>query len=365
MSTQAKRGGCRGRTRTPDKNKVEMEKRCECSDEQRITCNHEEFECIFCPCDDFSEDRPAIQCPSCFIWYHYRCVGLEGLLPDDTVKMNGWLCYVCWAASSPIAPVPVSTVPGSQNNITVDIRQVIKEEMELLITTTVKSSVETAVNEAMTNSNKAVTESVKECKVAAEAAQKEIKTYAKSAKDNQRTLFQDFRRENTEKQKEIATVVIKETAKSAVSAGMQKIDSDNAEREKRKYNIMISDVQESTSKDKKVKTAEDKKFVTDSIGINRDDIMAVFRAGSELDKDGKVRTKPRPLIVELIDEEEVLHWTNEGKGYQTLSGYWINRDLCVADRVANFQARERRRTRMNHQQMTESADAQSSQQSNI
>ena len=36
-----------------------------------------------------------------------------------------------------------------------------------------------------------------------------------------------------------------------------------------------------------------------------------------------LRTKPRPLIVELVDEEEVLHWTNEGKGYQTLSGYWI------------------------------------------
>ena len=37
--------------------------------------------------------------------------------------------------------------------------------------------------------------------------------------------------------------------------------------------------------------------------------------------------------------------TDRGKGYLTDSGYWVNRDLCEADRKANFLVRSEWRKR--------------------
>lgn len=218
--------------------------------------------------------------------------------------------------------------------ISVQLRTLLLQRELLKIVPTITASVKSALGSTVTD-----------CKVAAEAAQKEIKTYARAATEKQRTLFQDFERKTSEKSKALAKEVVNETAQHAVAAGMQKIDCDNLEREKRRCNVMIKNVPESTSTDNKVRNREDRVFVVKTIGINADDIEAVFRAGTLLDRDGKPRGAPRPLIVVLCDEEEADYWCCDGRGFETEDGYWVNRDLCKADRVANFLARKQRNAR--------------------
>ena len=57
----------------------------------------------------------------------------------------------------------------------------------------------------------------------------------------------------------------------------------------------------------------------------------------------------RPLIVQMTDIAAVNEWTRDGKGLQLDNGYWINKDLCMADRCANFLARQERRKRLKNQ----------------
>ena len=73
--------------------------------------------------------------------------------------------------------------------------------------------------------------------------------------------------------------------------------------------------------------------------IPEGEIVNIWRAGARHDKDGNLRTH-RPLIIEFEDEEDAQYWTNKGKGFKTPDGYYINPDLCDADRHAHFLARE-------------------------
>ena len=68
---------------------------------------------------------------------------------------------------------------------------------------------------------------------------------------------------------------------------------------------------------------------------------------------GKIdESKPgfcRPLIAQMTDIDAVNEWTRDGKGLQLDSGYWVNKDLCMADRCANFLARQERWKRLKNQ----------------
>ena len=305
---------------------------------------------ILCPCNEYIEGAGVVCCDECSIWWHIGCVGLLGLEREWVDKIVRYLCPRCYKCPYVEKEVKVNKngkgPKSSENSKSVD--QCTKEDlqMELLkIVPTITASVKSALGSTVTA-----------CKVAAEAAQKEIKSYAKTATDKQRTLFQDFERKTNEKSESLAKKVVNETAQTAVAAGMQKIDCDNIEREKRRCNVMIKNVPESFSSDKKICNIEDKAFVVNTIGINVDDIQAVFRAGTRLDKDGNPRAGPRPLIIVLCDEEEADYWCRNGKGFETDDGYWVNRDLCKADRVANFQARKVRRARMGRRDSVSSTE---------
>lgn len=88
--------------------------------------------------------------------------------------------------------------------------------------------------------------------------------------------------------------------------------------------------------------ADDFNFCHEKLLIDKRDIDKVWRAGK---KDDAREDYCRPLIIRLVDEECVDYWTDGGKGYLTDSGHWINRDLCRADRTANFLVRKERRKR--------------------
>ena len=79
------------------------------------------------------------------------------------------------------------------------------------------------------------------------------------------------------------------------------------------------------------------------MGIENGDFEQCWRAG-KIDE-----AKPdncRPLVIKMTDKDTVKEWTRYGKGLLLESRHWVNKDLCAADRRANFLARQERRKRI-------------------
>ena len=124
---------------------------------------------------------------------------------------------------------------------------------------------------------------------------------------------------------------------------VRQLDADKVEREKRRLNVVIMNVEEQPKEASSGQRRKgDRDFCKDVLGMNEKDFDKCWRAGSADNKPGHCR----PLIVSMVDEATVLEWTKNGKGLKTESGYWINKDLCAADRNSNFLARQERRKRM-------------------
>ena len=121
------------------------------------------------------------------------------------------------------------------------------------------------------------------------------------------------------------------------------MDADRVERERKKLNVCIMHVPESSKRNAKDREEADRKFCADTLKIDAEAITAVHRAGSKYGKDAEFC---RPLIVKMVDEEAVDYWTLNGRGYNT--GYeftpgkyiYINKDRCKADRDAHFRTRK-------------------------
>ncbi|KAL5254761.1 hypothetical protein ACHWQZ_G014260 [Mnemiopsis leidyi] len=138
--------------------------------------------------------------------------------------------------------------------------------------------------------------------------------------------------------------IISQSSKTVVESVVRQLDTDKVEREKRRCNVVVLSApepkKESSTEEKR---KEDMQFCSRVLEIPLTDIEECWRAG-KVDE-----SKPeycRPLIIKLKDEELVKEWTKDGKGHKTVSGYWINKDLCAADRKANFLSREERRKRV-------------------
>ena len=134
-----------------------------------------------------------------------------------------------------------------------------------------------------------------------------------------------------------------QSAKAVVEKVVQKLDTDKIEREKRKLKVVVMKVDESKAASAGQRRADDYKFCYDQLGMEKDDIDQVYRVGSLKDKETDYC---RPLVIKLVDKECWEYYTDYGRGYKADSGFWMNADLCDADRRANFQAREQRRERL-------------------
>ena len=135
-----------------------------------------------------------------------------------------------------------------------------------------------------------------------------------------------------------------QSSKAVVETVVRKLDADKVEREKRRSNVVVLRAPE-PSKDSSAdqKKAKDNEFCTTVLKIPSTDIETCWRAGK---LDESKSDYCRPLVIKFKEESLVRDWTKDGKGHQTESGHWINRDLCAADRKANFLAREEGRRRM-------------------
>ncbi|KAL5251536.1 hypothetical protein ACHWQZ_G017041 [Mnemiopsis leidyi] len=157
-----------------------------------------------------------------------------------------------------------------------------------------------------------------------------VKSYAAVARESQKEVIQQ--------------AALAQSSKKVVESVVRQMDADKVEREKRRSNVVVLSAPEPEKEaSAEQKKKEDKNFCSNVLGIPLKDVETCWRAG-KIDV-----SKPdylRPLVIKLKSEGLVEEWTKDGKGYKTESGFWINKDLCAADRKANFLAREQRRTRL-------------------
>ena len=162
-----------------------------------------------------------------------------------------------------------------------------------------------------------------------EDVQNAVKSYADVTQASQKKIIEE--------------AALTQSSKSVVENVVRKLDADKVEREKRKLNVVVVNApepaKEASSEQKK---KEDSDFCRNVLGMRNDDFESCWRAG-KIDE-----SKPgycRPLIIQMADDSAVDEWTKNGKGLKTDSDHWINKDLCAADRRANFLSRQERRKR--------------------
>ncbi|KAL5255955.1 hypothetical protein ACHWQZ_G011241 [Mnemiopsis leidyi] len=157
-----------------------------------------------------------------------------------------------------------------------------------------------------------------------------VRSYADVTKESQKEVIQQ--------------AALSQSSKTVVESVVRQLDADKVEREKRRCNLVVLSAPE-PSKDlsKEQKIAEDNQFCCSVLEIPSSNIEACWRAGKIDESKPEYR---RPLIIKLKSEGLAQEWTNNGVGLKTANGHWINRDLCAADRKANFLSRQERRKRM-------------------
>ena len=269
----------------------------------------------YCPCKKYIEDELSLGCENCHKFWHLCCVGLTGLDEKMVGLLQNWMCQDCYTCPHSYKDkVPSS----SQSNDCGTIQVMVRDELHN-IQPIIKATVESAVKSAMSNSV---------------CSKDDIKDVVKSYAD----VAQAAQKEMIEK------AAVAQSSKTVVQSVVRQLDADKVEREKRKCNVVVLNApeprKESSTEEKK---KEDEEFCGGVLQIPLDNIEVCWRAGKI---DQSKSDYCRPLVIKLKNEQLANDWTKDGKGHKTASGYWINKDLCAADRKANFLSREERRKRI-------------------
>ena len=269
----------------------------------------------YCPCKKYMEGELSVECQSCNKYWHLCCVGLKGLSEEMVESLENWQCSDCYLCPYSYKEKNTST---SSSNDCGTMKVMIRDELNA-IQPVIEVTVENAVRNILSKSvcSKEDVEGV-------------VKSYAAVAREGQKEVIQQ--------------AALAQSSKKVVESVVRQMDADKVEREKRRSNVVVLSAPEPEKEaSAEQKKKEDKDFCSKVLGIPLKDVETCWRAG-KIDN-----SKPdylRPLVIKLKSEGLVEEWTKEGKGYKTESGFWINKDLCAADRKANFLAREQRRTRL-------------------
>ena len=272
----------------------------------------------YCPCEVFISEELSIKCDHCGIFWHLCCVGLSGLTEESVESLLKWHCPDCFYSPHCKKFKNVTQNSDADSSSCGTIRVLLKEELNL-IQPVISATVEHAIRKSFSGNV-----------CSKDDMEKVVKTWADVTKQSQKKVIEETTRT--------------QTAQSVVEKVVRKLDSDKIEREKRRDNVVVMNIPESTMESAAQKRADDIKFCREKLCMSDEDIESCWRAG-KVDS-----TKPdycRPLVVKMADTETADEWTKNGKGFKTEAGFWINRDLCDADRKANFQSRQERRSRMN------------------
>ena len=229
--------------------------------------------------------------------------------------LQNWMCQDCYTC--PHSYVDKAQKPSGTSDCST-IKVMVRDELHA-IQPVIKATIESAVKSVMSNSV-CSKEDIKDV----------VKSYADVAKEAQKEVIEQ--------------AAVAQSSKTVVESVVRQLDADKVEGEKRRCNVVVLNTpepnKESSTEDKK---REDKEFCTNVLEIPLEDIEACWRAG-KIDQ-----SKPdycRPLVIKMKNEQLANEWTKNGKGHKTANGHWINKDLCAADRKANFLSREERRKRI-------------------
>ena len=260
----------------------------------------------YCPCDS-SEGGLLIECGSCNQWYHVKCVALNGLHKKMVAALSNWECIRCFH-------------PTFYRH----------DDLKIL------KAVQIAVKETIEKSDLCKKSEVES--ILKENTTKAVRSYSEVTAASQKKVLD-----------EMSAV---QASKSVVEEVTRKLDNDKIEREKRRLNVCVMEIPESSKTEARQRNDDDFAFCIEKLGIDKQDIDSCFRAGKKNDDTSFCR----PLIIKMADQGAADYWTDDGRGWRTdhklESGKfaYLNPDLCKADRNANFLAREERRKRIKQQQ---------------
>ena len=268
----------------------------------------------YCPCKKYIEDELSLGCENCHKFWHLCCVGLSGLEEKMVGLLQNWMCQDCYTC--PHSYVDKAQKPSTTSDCST-IKVMVRDELHA-IQPVIKATIESAVQSVMSNSV-CSKEDIKDV----------VKSYADVAKEAQKEVIEQ--------------AAVAQSSKTVVESVVRQLDAEKIEREKRKCNVVVLNApepnKESSTEDKK---KEDKEFCKNVLEIPLEDIEACWRAG-KIDQSNPDYC--RPLVIKMKNERLANEWTKDGKGHKTANGHWINKDLCAADRKANFLSREERRKR--------------------
>jgi hypothetical protein len=269
----------------------------------------------WCPCGVHEDkEETIIECEECEQWWHQKCVALEGLEAESVEALVRWRCPSC-----------IMQRLGMGSTI---IQETVKSEIEKAVPGIVRSVVEATVKS-------------KDFK----------KTFADIASGRAEHMEKKVEK-TVEKTMHSA---IKENQEALLQKAAQKQDVEHYEREKRKRNIVVSNLRESSLITPKGRYESDVKkllklMMVHHLDIKEEDIVTCYRAGAKREDQG-----PRLLIVTLETPRLAEHFHKYGTGQRLDNGtgekskyVWINPDMIKADRDANYNARKLMRERRAH-----------------
>jgi hypothetical protein len=240
-----------------------------------------------CPCKKTLKCI-MLTCKSCKLWWHQKCVGLTGLRKEDLEKLSEWLCPHCYVIPE-----------GAQKEIT-------------LIT----------IDKKLTDMKADLLEKIE-----------------KKSNDQTKKWSDLFKEERDSDQEEVVQVVTQ-----AVEKSKMRMDYDHMEREKRKKNFVLREIEESSANTPEDKREEDKIKIVEIVGLDIGDIEYVQRVGKPSED-----ARPRPLIITVKTPEmaAALHGHGRGRKFSDANSVdvWCNPDRIAADRKADFLARQERNKR--------------------
>ena len=336
---------------------------------------------LWCPCGLYDrliqKNNFEIECSVCKVWWHHKCVGFAGLTKAACMKMTEFRCPSCFrfsdAIAAKLAANAAEAFPAKKDQecrgepTLMDLRNGLDELKGIMAarpsTTKVSERECSTLSVMMTDKLHGFSEIIRttvkeECEKSGEKIQAAVVGTLKE----KTASFADMVKKGNNDVMENTKIVVKEGNTESSSRTQEKMADDHWQREKRKKNVVIREVKELATDSVEKRKEHDMQFLTEVCNISGDDIDHAFRAGrlikegdpAPLRRNGKPRG-PRPLICVLKSEEYVATYTNNGRGerveVRSLDSedekkyYFINRDLCEADALADFRLRQLRKSK--------------------
>ena len=186
-------------------------------------------------------------------------------------------------------------------------------------------------------------------------AVKDISTntnFTKPWADLFKKTHEELKSETNNVLQESITKALTESKHEIIESVQMKYDCDMFEKEKRSRNIVIAHCPESEAENASERLRYDIEFVKSVTGISDNEIRKCIRAGPKEDKVTGTKKSPRPIIVTVQSPELAKSLHKYGNGNKVIYGskiWWVNPDLTISERQANFNAREYKRLRQQNQ----------------